>query len=84
MKVKILGPEGELLRTGNCGLKNKAQWFIRKNMGDVIKDDDTDYIIKLHIGRFQFFGPWVFSTSFFICSDKTCSGQSLKIRENLK
>ena len=68
MKVKILGPEGELLRTGNCGLKNKAQWFIRKNMGDVIKDDDTDYIIKLHIGRFQIFRQIAFCTqSFFFC-----------------
>lgn len=48
VKVKLLAPNGDILRAGDCGLKHKAEWYVRKKLGKVVTDDSESYIVKLN------------------------------------
>ena len=48
VKVKLLAPNGDILRAGDCGLKHKAEWYVRKNLGSVVTDDSDSYIVQLN------------------------------------
>ena len=59
VKVKILAPNGDVLRAGDCGLKHKADWYVRKNLASILQSDSDSFIIQLNFqpaGRYTMIG----------------------------
>ena len=42
--MKLEAPDGELLSITD---KKKAEWYVRKGLGDLIEDSDTAFIVRL-------------------------------------
>ena len=50
MKIEIQSESGRIIGKGNYGMKNRALWYLRKGLADVV--EDTDEIFKVRL-RFE-------------------------------
>ena len=48
VKVDIQVSDGSIYARGNCGLKPKAIWYVRKGLAEVIEDSNQLFSIKLN------------------------------------
>ena len=48
VKVEIIGPDDETIGKGNCGMKQKAKWYVRKGLASIVEDSEHFYRVKLN------------------------------------
>jgi len=48
VKVDIQVPDGSIYARGNCGLKHKALWYVRKGLAQVIEDSNQLFCVRLN------------------------------------